>query len=284
MKKPIKILLGLQVALVSGVTFMVQPSHAAILWDETIQLNQNLGIGGVVKVNPFWGTGTSFTGTRLLKRSDTNFAAFDEAQNVLLSRDINTTAKNSFINPKGLKAQENNYFANKSIIPNKFTDLLYDWDNITNLDVIKKDRIVDSHIIYLFDTASNTSRINVKSTIIFDDPIIGLMGDPSLINITNSLLVPNYTSSFQNTPTTQTLEGLQWADSKTADYVKIKGENRNILELDWSTQGFETLRIITEKTPIINPAVTTPEPLTMLGAATAMGFGTFFRRIKKKVK
>ncbi len=99
-------------------------------------------------------------------------------------------------------------------------------------------------------------RVDARATITFDGKIVGLMGDPYLINKTQDLFSPtNYILSKAGT-----LEGLNWPETETRDYIKITGSHQNVLELRWTTTSaspwnLETLRVLTVATPAISTAV-----------------------------
>ncbi|MGL5080110.1 MAG: hypothetical protein ACRC8A_01350, partial [Microcoleaceae cyanobacterium] len=150
---------------------------------------------------------------------------FEESQNVLLSEDIEI----SFVN---------------------------DWDNLTNLNTLPAGITVDSHYVYLNRPIGQGNTIEVTATLTFDAPIVGVMGDPSLINPSNSWFVP-YTARPISPRGT-----LDMTDNGL-DVVEING---NTLTVTFkNTSAMDPLRVITSDgmpTPTPTPDPTpTPTPV-----------------------
>jgi hypothetical protein len=182
-----------------------------------------------------------------IKRS---LQAFDEEQNVVLPRDIQIS------------------------IPNY-------WDNLSDLNVISQGTRVSSHFVY-FRNKSREGRNEVRATITFDQPIIGFMGDPTLIYPTNDIFFPNALDKYKTIDpgpgvwrsTDGTLEGL--GGNLPADTVTITGDRDNVLQVHFTSRSaVDPLRVITQ-------APAAPEPLTILGTGTALGLAPFLKRAHSK--
>lgn len=256
---------GLPFLVVGAAILVPHSSNAAIIWSQSKNIEK-------VNGTDFWTKGTTIS-----SRPNLNLLAFNEAQNVLVnqSQNIKTNKKNPNYIP-------NNYFANYDPSAPKSsqnTMLEYDWDAIspiTDLPVLTTNTY-SSHFVYIFTPGD---RSIIEATLVLDAPIVGLIGDPWLINQSNSVFFPDAKPIRWN----GTLEGLNWYSAQTRDYVKVTGANNNILQIRLTSQGFEPLRVITAPVQVTNASV--PEPLTIFGCGTAISFATFFKRklAKKKEK
>ncbi|MFN9175041.1 MAG: calcium-binding protein, partial [Synechocystis sp.] len=196
-----------------------------------------------------------------------NIQVFDERQNVSLSRSIKIAKQNpDYVDVPGAFA---NYEANLSD-----SNLAYDWDaNYANLPELTDGAALDSHYIAFYkDPVFQGQRLFAFATIIFDSPIVGLI-DSRDSDLTNDLFsFTNYVS-----PRGQTLEGLQWVANspgsgsnyfQTRDYVKVTGENKNIIEIRWTSFGYEGLRVLTLGSVDLPPATPNPERRKFIGTDT----------------
>jgi hypothetical protein len=223
--------------------FMVSPSNAAILW------NQITTFGNLEQLTkPFYPPTKEYIDLNIAIRPSLNFYAFDERQNVTLSRSIKIAKPN----PNYIEVEA---FANYDADNLSDTNLAYDWDaDFETLPELKLGMQVNSHFI-AYGRSQEPPYTFASAIITFDGPIIGLI-DSRDSDLTNDLFaLTNYSSpSFP-----QTLEGLNWNKDnfgnssqdedfflRTRDYVKITGKNDNILELHWATTGYEGLRVLTQ--------------------------------------
>ena len=239
MKKPL-FLISVLATHLCLIIFTASPSNAAILW------NQITTFGDLEQLTePFYPPTKEYIDLDLATPPSSNFFAFDERQNVTLPRNIKIAKKN----PNYIEVEA---FANYDAENLSDTNLAYDWDaDFDTLPELEAGLTVNSHFIALLTSLKTGDfRQDVSAIITFDTPIIGLI-DSRDSALTNDLF--SFTQ-YEN-PANQTLEGLQWtADSKysgpdyleTRDYVKITGENNNILELRWSSWGYEGLRVLTQ--------------------------------------
>ena len=180
-----------------------------------------------------------------------NLRAFDERQNVTLPRNI----KIALPNPAYIEIDS--AFANYDELNLNDSNLAYDWDaNYDDLPELPEGTVVNSHFIAFYKLFSPGLRETVVATITFNHPIVGLI-DSRDSDLTNDL----FALADYRSPSHQTLEGLRWtADAKysgpdfleTRDYIKITGENNNVLELRWTSFGYEGLRVLTESSPAKN--------------------------------
>jgi len=140
------------------------------------------------------------------------------------------------------------------------------WDRLFDLDVIKEGTRVSSHFVYFANPTRG--RLGASATITFDGSILGLMGDPALFLPTLDIFAPNairdrFTGTLDEPPLTR-------------DVATITGDKGNVLEVFLSTtSGTDGLRVITQV-----PAA--PEPLTILGTGTALGFAPLLKRAYSK--
>ena len=190
------LLSGLLVAAVSFIVLAAHPSHAAIIWESTT--------GQIEKLDkPFWLLDDYSATPR-----KTSILAFDEAQNVVLPRDIQISDPTN-------------------------------WDRLSDLDVIKKGTRVSSHFIYLWNPTPSQGRIEARATMTFDRPIIALMGDRRLIVPTNDLFFPN----DRGVSNIGTLD----EPPLPRDVVTITGDKGNVLEVYFTNHSeMDSLRVITQ--------------------------------------
>lgn len=221
------------------VMFMASPSNAAILW------NQITTFGNFEQLTePFYPPTKDYIDLGIAIPRSSNIFAFDERQNVTLPRNIKIAKQN----PSYIEVEA---FANYDIENLSDTNLAYDWDaDLDTMPELEAGLTVNSHFIALYRLKKGGFRQDVAAMITFDTPIIGLIDsrDSALTNDLFSL------TQYENPPN-QTLEGLQWTAEtefsgpdylETRDYVKITGEYNNILELRWSSWGYEGLRVLTQ--------------------------------------
>ena len=144
------------------------------------------------------------------------------------------------------------------------------WDKLSGLDTIKQVTRVNSHFIYLWNPTPSEGRIEASATITFDTPIIGLMGDRRLIVPTNDIFFPD----DRGVSRIGTLD----EPSLPRDIATITGDRGNVLEVSFTTHSaMDPIRVITQ-------VPTAPEPLTILGTGTAIGFAPLLQRAYSKKK
>ncbi|MGB3405688.1 MAG: hypothetical protein WBA77_23615, partial [Microcoleaceae cyanobacterium] len=197
--------------------------HATVILDgEEIEIEQAIVDfeGDIVEVDPLnlWQTNTKIAYS--WGSSDSFLQIFEEEQDVTLSRDITLS------NPQ-------------------------DWDQLNNLDFLSAGTTVDSHFLFFKNPTPGTERI-VTATITFDQPIVGFMGDPQIINPTNDLFLSYSVQPLNNGGTLD-------VGAPSNDVVEILGENQNILQVTFeNTSAVEPLRILTSSNAVIPEP--TPEP------------------------
>lgn len=225
-----------------SILFMVTPSEATILWDEMATF------GNIEQLKiPFYPPTQEYIDQGIAIPFSQNILAFDEKQNIVLSRDIKIAKQN----PDYIEVET---FANYDAENLSDSNLPYDWDaDFETLPELTSGKQVNSHFI-AYGYLQKPPYQYANAMITFDSPIIGLI-DTRDSHLTNDLFsFTNY--SRPNFP--QTLEGLKWNSNnfrqvsedeqfflQTRDYVKIKGECHNILEIRWATTGYEGLRVLT---------------------------------------
>jgi hypothetical protein len=137
---------------------------------------------------------------------------------------------------------------------------------------------VDSFNIYL-NTADNSSKVKrAKGSITFDAPIVGLIWKRSNLESSDAIFGASGTPYAQK----GTWRGLEANDLSGLSNFSFAdgGKTLNLSFNIWKT-GFDELRVLTAFTP----TAATPEPITMLGVGTAIGFGAAFKRkLAKKQK
>ena len=129
--------------------------------------------------------------------------------------------------------------------------------------------MINSHYIYFFGLNDGVRTI-AEATIEFEKPIIGLMGDPRPIAVSQSQVS---SINYFHVRDGATLEGLNFFNPLDWDYVKVTGENNNVLQLRFTTnRAFESLLVVTDAS-----FQQVPEPLTILGSTVAVIFGAAFK-------
>ncbi|MDJ0599074.1 MAG: PEP-CTERM sorting domain-containing protein [Crocosphaera sp.] len=201
--------------------------------------------------------------------------AFDEKQGVLLEEDVRIAKPNpSYV--------ENEFFANLNPDPTQVTDsdLAYDWDAPrSTMPILSAGTLVDSHFLAFLGKPGDGKREFASAVVKFDNPIIGFI-DTRDSDFTNHI----FSHTQYDISASRTLEGLRWTlgGIHTRDYVKVSEDNPYILEIKLTTfDAFEGVRVLTQAS--FGQAV--PEPLTILGAGTAIAMGGFFKsKVKSKTK
>ncbi|MDJ0509690.1 MAG: PEP-CTERM sorting domain-containing protein [Crocosphaera sp.] len=146
--------------------------------------------------------------------------------------------------------------------------ILNEWDDLTNLLYLDPGLVVDSHMLYFAKPTSISGRMTAEATVKFSGKIIGLIGDSSLFYPYNDLFAPNATKKTSRFSWTLEEEA-SWTPLDEVQFV-----SEDTLQLNWTTHSaIDPLRVLTIRT--------VPEPLTILGAGTAIAMGGFF---KSKVK
>lgn len=212
------------------------PAEALILFESSL---------GIKQTNNFWYKNKFST-----EKSNTKILAFNEAQDVTLTRNIGI--------------QES---------PDNIGNL---WDNLNLTKFLDKGMKISSHILYLSKNTSTTGRVNVKADVSFSGRIVGFLGDFRLFKPINDLFAPG---ALNNGPTTQqSLEGV--GGFLTPDIVTLL--NPNSIRLNFSqNSGIDPLRVFTVE-EIPEPSTfkpeEVPEPLTILGTGLALGMGMILKR------
>ncbi|MFN9175011.1 MAG: hypothetical protein ACK58N_11035 [Synechocystis sp.] len=221
-------------------------AQAEIIWDS------QKTFGNIEKYEqPFYPSSEAYVNSNIAISRSSNVRAFNERQNVTLTRNIKIALPNpAYIEVDGV-------FANYDELNLSDRNLAYDWDaDYDKLPELPEGTIVDSHYITFYKLFSPEKRETVMATITFNTPIIGLI-DSRDSDLTNDL----FALTDYHSPPNQTLEGLQWtAEAKysgpdfleTRDYIKITGKNNNVLELRWTSFGYEGLRVLTKSSSINN--------------------------------
>ena len=257
-------------------SLIASPAEALILWGDA--LTQKVDCGSVSflatcgkvefysqpfypPISPYSNNNSGFE----VPEVSSNIRAFNEKQNIILPRDIKIAKPND-------NYVQNEFFAN--IDPDKSqlddSNLAYDWDaSRSNMPVLSQGILLNSHFIF-FSRLGGRGRQFARAVIEFNTPIIGFI-DTRHSDLTNDIFS---TTQYNITPG-RTLEGLGWEDVETRDYVKVLEDNPRILEIEFSTfDAFEGVRVLTQASSIQQ----VPEPLTILGTLTALGFGAMFKR------
>ncbi|MEQ8757748.1 MAG: hypothetical protein RID09_30115 [Coleofasciculus sp. G1-WW12-02] len=187
---------GFLVAAIGATVLADHPAQAKIIWESTT--------GQIEKLeSPFWLLDDYSATPR-----KTFILAFDEAQNIVLPRDIQISDSTN-------------------------------WDKLSDLDVIPKGTRVSSHFIYFWNPNPSQGRIEARATITFDEPIIGLMGDRGLIVPTNDLFFPN----DRGVSAIGTLD----EPPLPRDIANITGDRGNVLEVYFTNHSqMDSLRVITQ--------------------------------------
>ncbi len=152
---------------------------------------------------------------------------------------------------------------------------LNEWDDISNLLYLDPGLVVDSHMVYFAKPNSIPGRITAEATVKFSGKIVGLIGDSSLFYPYNYLFAPDATNN-PNAYSAWTLEEQGWSSLDEVQFV-----SEDTLYLNWTTHSsIDPLRVLT-----LSPTQSVPEPLTLLGAGTAIAMGGFFKsKVKNKAK
>jgi hypothetical protein len=156
------------------------------------------------------------------------------------------------------------------------TDVSFSNEDIAlNAGSIASGTLVDSYNIYFHPESDSSSWKTASGSITFDSEIVGLIWSRSNLETSDAIL------GASGTPYAQVGDwrGLERHDrsdlSGLSDFfVTGGGKTLNLSFNVWKT-GYDELRVVT---------AATPEPLTILGASTAIGFGIFFKRKLSKGK
>ena len=257
----------LSLAVVGLGVLVAHPSHTLVVWEDLNKDGVNDTNGQIEELTtPFYPAFLSEAPYPRIPRSY-NLRVFNEFQNVVLPREIEI----SKINPNYVESEAfANYDSNINVLSKS---LAYDWDDLMDLPTLPAGTRVSSHLIVFYvphllaPFVSRINRTDAAATITFDGTIVGLMGDPCLINKTNDLFSPtSYRLSKEGT-----LEGLKWRDIATRDYLKITGSDNNVLELRWTSTSrnlwnLEVLRVLTVATPSTPTVVSNETDSTFLNS------------------
>ncbi len=155
--------------------------------------------------------------------------------------------------------------------------ILNEWDDIDVEDLLflNPGTVVDSHMIYFSKPKTITERIEAEATVKFSGEIVALIGDNQLFYPDNNLFAPDATNIPHRGAWTLE-EELSWTPLDEVQFL-----SNNTLKLNWTIHsGIDPLRVLT-----LSPSESVPEPLTLLGAATAIAMGGFFKsKLKNKAK
>ncbi|MDJ0599073.1 MAG: PEP-CTERM sorting domain-containing protein [Crocosphaera sp.] len=144
---------------------------------------------------------------------------------------------------------------------------LNEWDDLTNLLYLDPGMVVDSHMLYFANPNPRDGRITAEATVKFSGTIVGLIGDSSFFYPYNYLFAPNATNNPASGGWTLE-EELSWTPLDEVQFV-----SEDTLQLNWTTRSaIDPLRVLT-----LSATQAVPEPLTLLGAGTAIVMGGFFK-------
>jgi hypothetical protein len=126
--------------------------------------------------------------------------------------------------------------------------------------------LVDSYNIYLNTESNSLPQKTASGSITFNTPILGLIWTRSDLETSD----PTFGASGTPYPQEGIFRGLESNDlSGLSNFFMAGGGNTLNLAFNIRGRGYDELRVITSAIP---------EPLTILGAGTALGFGVFFRK------
>ncbi|MEQ9237512.1 PEP-CTERM sorting domain-containing protein [Coleofasciculus sp. E2-BRE-01] len=133
--------------------------------------------------------------------------------------------------------------------------------------IITKGTLVSSYLFYFNPPGGDEPRFDWSGQITFDATVLGLVGGFRV-----------------HWPHTTNVVGLDNTEYVFASAIDPRDEvisfENNVLTFDVSSKsGLEPFRVITSGNPVI-PSV--PEPLTLLGTGTALGFIPLFKRAYSK--
>ncbi|MGK7956174.1 MAG: PEP-CTERM sorting domain-containing protein [Crocosphaera sp.] len=168
---------------------------------------------------------------------------------------------------------------------------LNEWDDmdIPNLPYLSAGLVVDSHMLFFDNPDWRKGAIFNQATVQFSGKIVGLMGDSGLFYSNNGRYDPYFDSNylFAPDPTRNPVINL-WSLEEGASWTpldEVQFLSEDTIRLTWSTRSsIDPLRVITLSPTVSNPSVeTVPEPLTLLGAGSAIAMGGFFKsKLKNK--
>jgi hypothetical protein len=232
-RKPLFLSASLITTIVSG-GLIASPAKALILFDQS---------SGIQEANNFWYNPRP-------QRSSTSLFAFNEEQNVKLTRDI------------GIQESPDN----NNICPvAPYSIICNDWDNLNLTKFLKKGMTISSHLIYLAKLPERPGRrIYLEANVSFDGRIVGFLGDMRLLEPINDLFAPNATHGSGDS-----LEGVVRRNPEHHDIVTLLSPNSIRLNFTQHS-GLDPLRVFTVEE--------VPEPLTILGTGLALGMGMILKR------
>lgn len=243
---PLKIAVGVAMLL----TLLPSSAKAAIVWNES---------SGVLEADNFW--------YNPIERS-TSIMGFNEEQGVNLDQAIPIQTLNEWDNWNPSNPNDTEF-----------------------ISYLEPGLVVDSHMLYFTNPDPSKGSIPAEATIKFTGKILGLIGDSRLFYSNEGRYDRQFGYSFDsnylfapnaaNNPAVSlwTLEEeLSWTPLDSVEYL-----SEDTLYLNWSSRSaVDPLRVLTVSS-IQNQPV--PEPLTILGAGSAIAMGGFFKsKLKNKVK
>lgn len=155
------------------------------------------------------------------------------------------------------------------------TDVAFSDDIALNAGSIASGTEVDSYNIYFHHESDSSNWKTASGSITFDSEIVGLVWSKSNLEASDSILGASGTP-YAQVGKWRGLEATDNADlSGLSDFFVSGGGKTLNLSFNVRSLGFDELRVVT---------AATPEPLTILGASTAIGFGVFFKRKLKQDK
>lgn len=146
------------------------------------------------------------------------------------------------------------------------------WDDVNNLiDIDTSGGSVSSHMVYFRNPdPRGLGRIEAQASVVFDSKIIGFTADYRLFGDSNYLFAPNLTYDRTDTKYGWSLEEAKsWTPLDEVTFI-----SDNEIQLNFTTKSaIDGLRVFT-----FDSAKPVPEPVTILGSLTAIGFGSLFKR------
>jgi hypothetical protein len=155
------------------------------------------------------------------------------------------------------------------------TDIAFSDDIALDAGSIVSGTEVDSYNIYFHHESDSSDWKNASGSITFDSEIVGLVWSKSNLEASDSILGASGTP-YAQVGKWRGLEVKENSDlSGLSDFFVSGGGKTLNLSFNVRDMGYDELRVVT---------AATPEPLTILGASTALGFGVFFKRKLKQDK
>ncbi|NJK48974.1 PEP-CTERM sorting domain-containing protein [Candidatus Gracilibacteria bacterium] len=156
------------------------------------------------------------------------------------------------------------------------SNIVFSNDDIAlDAGTIASDTLVDSYNIYFHPESNSSSWKTASGSITFDSEILGLIWSKSNLEASDTSLGTSGTP-YAQIGDWRGLEEKNNPDLSGLSNFIVNGGGKTLnLSFNVRETGYDELRVIT---------AATPEPLTILGASTAIGFGVFFKRKLAKGK